>query len=256
MDIFTFIIRKFRKILTGAPYRYDYFGDHLAVRKKVVPFLDDEKFNSTWEQLCKETNPHWIGGTPDIRWRIHVCIWAAEACMRLEGDFAEFGVNTGLLSTMIMRNTKFDKSGKNFFLFDTYEGIPQSMASRNEMAGVEKMNKNMYSGNPANKNIIDFVRKQFAPYPSSKIVKGLLPGTIDDANFDKLSYVSIDLNITSAEIAVIEAIWDRITPGGLVILDDYGLSGHSEQKAAWDNFAKKSQRMIMALPTGQGILQR
>ena len=130
------------------------------------------------------------------------------------------------------------------------------MASQDEMAGVKKMNKNMYTGNPANKNIIDFVRKQFAPYPSSKIVKGLLPGTIDDVTFDKLSYASIDLNITSAEIAVIEAIWDRITPGGLVILDDYGLSGHSEQKAAWDDFAKKSQRMIMALPTGQGILQR
>ena len=115
-----------------------------------------------------------------------------------------------------MRNTKFDKSGKNFFLFDTYEGIPQSMASQDEMAGVKKMNK----------NIIDFVRKQFAPYPSSKIVKGLLPGTIDDVAFDKLSYVSIDLNITSAEIAVIEAIWNRITPGGLVVLDDYGISGH------------------------------
>ena len=104
--------------------------------------------------------------------------------------------------------------------------------------------------------LIDEHGKQFAPYTSSKIVKGLLPGTIDDVAFDKLSYVSIDLNITSAEIAVIEAIWNRITPGGLVVLDDYGLSGHSEQKAAWDDFAKKSQRMIMSLPTGQGILQR
>jgi hypothetical protein len=160
----------------------------LAVRKKVIPFLNDEKFNSTWEQLCKETNPHWIGGTPDIRWRIHICIWAAEACMRLEGDFAEFGVNTGLLSTMIMRNTKFDKSGKNFFLFDTYEGIPQSMASQDEMAGVKKMNKNMYTGNPANKNIIDFVRKQFAPYPSSKIVKGLLPGTDCKLAYNCMNY--------------------------------------------------------------------
>ena len=115
MDIFTFAIRKFRKIITGAPYRYDYFGDHLAVRKKVVPFLEDEKFNSTWEQLCKETNPHWIGGTPDIRWRIHVCIWAAEACMRLEG-ILQFGVNTGLLSTMIMRNTSLKNLVKTFFI--------------------------------------------------------------------------------------------------------------------------------------------
>ena len=95
----------------------------------------------------------------------------------------------------------------------------------------------------------DFI--YFSKHDNKKLFSNL-----DDVAFDKLSYVSIDLNITSAEIAVIEAIWDRITPGGLVVLDDYGLSGHSEQKVAWDDFAKKSQRMIMALPTGQGILQR
>ena len=43
------------------------------------------------------------------------------------------------------------------------------MASQNEMAGVEKMNKNMYGKQLANKNIIDFVRKQFAPYPHQKL---------------------------------------------------------------------------------------
>ena len=53
MDIFTLIIRKIRKIITGAPYRYDYFGDHLAVRKKVIPFLNDEKFNSALNRADK-----------------------------------------------------------------------------------------------------------------------------------------------------------------------------------------------------------
>ncbi len=256
MDPITSTIRFLRRALTGAPYRYDYFGDHLSVRKKYIPFLHDDKFQASWDQVCKESEPHWIGGTPDIRWRIHVCLWAAESCLRIPGDFAEFGVNTGLLSTMIVRNTEFDKSGKKFFLFDTYEGIPVEMASEAEMAGVAKMNKNMYTGNPANTNIIEFARKQFAPHPNVVLVQGMLPGSIDQVEFESLSYISIDLNITSAEMGTIQAIWDRITPGGIIVLDDYGLSGHDEQNAAWNEFARGKDRMIMGLPTGQGILMR
>ncbi len=74
--------------------------------------------------------------------------------------------------------------------------------------------------------------------------------------FETLSYISIDLNITAAEIGTIEKIWDRITPGGIIVLDDYGLTGHEEQNAAWNEFASKNKRMIMALPTGQGVLMR
>lgn len=256
MDSFTAIIRALRMMLTKAPYRYDYYGDHFAVRKKYIPFLGDQQFEQNWKKVCRESEPHWIGGTPDIRWRVHVCLWAAQCCLRLPGDFAEFGVNTGLLSTMILRNTAFDSSGKKFFLFDTYEGIPEEMASESEIKGVKKMNLNMYSGNPANVNIIEFCRKQFGPHRGAVLVPGLLPGSIDSVEFESLSYVSIDLNITSAEIGTIERIWNRITPGGIIILDDYGLAGHEEQNVAWNEFSRKKDRMIMALPTGQGILMR
>ena len=256
MDPITSTVRFLRRALTKAPYKYDYFADHFAVRKKYVPFLHDEKFQSTWDALCKESAPHWIGGTPDIRWRVHVCLWAAENCLRIPGDFAEFGVSTGLLSTMIVRNTDFDKSGKKFFLFDTYEGIPVEMASASEQKGVAKMNKNMYTGNAANTNIIDFVHKQFAPHPNVQTVQGLLPASIEQVEFESLSYISIDLNITAAEMQTIEAIWDRITPGGIIVLDDYGSTGHEEQKEAWNDFAKRNDRLILAMPTGQGILMR
>jgi len=256
MDPFTALIRRLRRVLTNAPYKYDYYGDLFAVRKKYIPFHHDERFKQTWEQTSAEADPHWIGGTPDIRWRIHVCIWAAECCLRLDGDFAEFGVSTGLLSTMILRNTEFDKSGKKFFLFDTFEGIPEDMASETELRAVRKMNRNMYAGNPENVNIIDFCKRQFGPHSGAVLVPGLLPGSIDDVEFDTLSYVSIDLNITSAEIETIEKIWDRITPGGMIILDDYGHHGHEEQNSAWNEFAGRVGRRLLSLPTGQGVLMR
>ena len=159
--------------------------------QKYVPFLHDNSFNASWRDVTTKADERWIGGTPDIRWRVHVCIWAAEQCLRLDGDFAEFGVNTGLLSSMILKETDFDASGKKFFLFDTYEGIPIEMASEGEAKGVEKMNKNMYTGNANNDNVLEFVQEVFAPHPGVEIVQGLLPKSIEQASFDKLSYVSI-----------------------------------------------------------------
>jgi hypothetical protein len=45
MDPFTATIRALRKLLTKAPYKYDYYGDHLAVRKKYIPFLHYDHFH-------------------------------------------------------------------------------------------------------------------------------------------------------------------------------------------------------------------
>lgn len=39
-----------------------------------------------------------------------------------------------------------------------------------------------------------------------------------------------------------------------VLLDDYGHSGHEEQKRAFDGFALSKDVKILTLPTGQGLI--
>jgi predicted O-methyltransferase YrrM len=64
------------------------------------------------------------------------------------------------------------------------------------------------------------------------------------------------LNSVVAEMGVAKEIWDRMTPGGMIVLDDYGFGGHEEQNKAWNEFARSKERVIFAVPTGQGILIR
>ena len=64
--------------------------------------------------------------------------------MRLEGDFAEFGVNTGILSALIFKLTTLPETEKRFFLFDTYEGIPVEQANERESGKAEVMNRVLY----------------------------------------------------------------------------------------------------------------
>ncbi|MFO1034700.1 MAG: hypothetical protein U1E15_11695 [Hyphomicrobiales bacterium] len=55
---------------------------------------------------------------------------------------------------------------------------------------------------------------------------------------EKIAYVSVDLNNAPAEQAVIECVWPRLSPGAIVVLDDYGFTAHAEQYVMWNDFAR------------------
>jgi hypothetical protein len=99
------------------------------------------------------------------------------------------------------------------------------------------------------------VLKKFSRWPNAVIVRGRVPDTLAAlADIKAIAYVSIDLNVAAAEMAAIEFLWPRIVPGGMVLLDDYGWAAHVNQKKAWDAWAAQNAVMILALPTGQGLI--
>ncbi len=251
MNIYQKLLGGLRKTLTNAPYRYTYWADGFAVRKKFIPFSGDEKFATAWKETTDVNDDHWDGETPDIRWRCHVCAWAASNCLNLEGDFAEFGVNTGILSSMVLKLIDFEGSGKKFYLFDTFHGIPEDMATAAEIEHTKKMNASLYAN-----DVLAVAKNVFEPYSGIEFAVGRLPETIAPSGINKIAYASIDLNSAVAEMAVAAEIWDRMTSGGMIVLDDYGFGGHEDQNNAWNEFAKSKGRTILAVPTGQGILMR
>ena len=136
---------------------------------------------------------------------------------------------------------------KTFYLFDTFSGLNESQITQNE----KESGINNYIG--TYKNVFEEVKKTFFKY-NVKIIKGLVPETLDICSSKKICYLSIDMNVTEPEIAAAIFFWDKIVKGGVVILDDYGFPPHINQKLAFDKFAKERGASILALPTGQGII--
>lgn len=251
MNLYQKALRTVRGAVGGSPIRFTYSADGFGVRKKYIPFLHDDKFKQAWDETVQLNAGLWAGDMPDIRWRCHTCAWVASNCMRLNGDFAEFGVNTGILSSMILKTVDFD-SNKKFYLYDTFAGIPEDLADSAEIEHTRKMNESIYSHDG-----LAVAKKVFAPFEKNvEFVVGRLPETIKPSGIEKIAYASIDLNSVVAEMGVANEIWDKLTPGGFIVLDDYGFGGHEKQNAAWNTFAKQKERMIFALPTGQGLLQK
>jgi len=189
-----------------------------------------------------------------VEWRVHVALWAATQCAHLEGDFIECGVHTGILSGAIMTWLNFERmSDKKYYLLDTFKGIPLEQISSAEFnIGVAHMNRKYDFGD---KTYLD-VKEKFKKWENCKIIRGKVPDTLVQVASENFSYVSIDMNVSSAEIAAAEFLWPKLVPGAIMLLDDYGWDNHIQQKIAFDEFALRHGVQILSLPTGQAILMK
>lgn len=196
------------------------------------------------------------GGRPNIKvqWRVHVALWLAEQAIRLEGDFVEFGVHTGILSGAIMTQLDFARhSNRHYYLLDTFAGIPEEQISADERSvGVHTMNRKYADGD----RVYEMIQDKFAPWPNARIIRGRVPDTLGQVESEKVAFVSMDMNVAEAEIAAAEFIWPKMVPGAFMLLDDYGWQSHVNQKNAFDIFAARHQIDILYLPTGQGVLTK
>ena len=229
--------------------RCDYQADLLGVRHHSLEFMHTEKFETAWDVASKAAQRGWDKGVPDIRWRVHVAIWAAQNGLNLEGDFVECGVHTGILSLAICNYLDFSKVDKKFWLFDTWAGIPLEGLSKADIEYAKNKNNQIYT-----RDIFAEVQDTFKDYDNCKLVRGLLPGTIDEAKIDKIAYLSIDLNNTLAEEESIKALWPKLSKGAFIVLDDYGWDACKDQRDMWNAFATSVGQMVVTLPTGQGLL--
>ena len=92
----------------------------------------------------------------------------------------------------------------------------------------------------------------FRPFPGVRIVRGIVPDTLSQVTATATCYLSLDMNNTAPEIAAAEHFWDRLVPGGIIVLDYYGWREQINQKIAFDRFADARKINVLSLPTGQG----
>lgn len=225
------------------------FADDGLISQHISDFMNDEKFivayNEGVAQGGLENHP---GG---IQFRVYVCCWAATYASKLNGDFVECGVGKGILSKAVCKYIDFNSTEKSFYLFDTFSGIPlEDAASSSERKNMDFLNKAHFDSDYS-----EVIKKSFSAFPKVSLVKGKVPDSFSKVKLGAISYLSIDMNNSKAEIAAIDYLWNRLVVGAVVVLDDYAYGEEfRKQKNAWDEFAKKTNFEILSLPTGQGLI--
>jgi len=224
--------------LTDIQYRQDGL-----VTQHSADFMREPRFAKAYA-LGEATNS-WNGWP--THWRSHVACWAADRGKQLDGDFVECGVNKGAISRMVMEYIGFrEMSNRKFYLIDTFEGLVADQISDEEKA--ENRLETRYA------ECYSEVLQTFQQFENAVIIRGEIPSILNEVTPEKVCYLSIDMNVAAPEIAAAEYFWDRMVTGAAILLDDYGWLGHGTQKRAFDDFAKKRNVPLLALPTGQGLI--
>lgn len=237
------IIDKIKKTLHAPPKpRVTYNQDGLTTVHN-TGFMYDADFKKA------EAAGAATGSWSKVHWRVHTILWAANQCLQVEGDFVECGTNKGGFARAIVEYLDLAKANKSFYLLDTFEGLADELLSDKEKAAGKKEHfANEY------RDCYAQVVQTFKDFPFVKIIKGMVPGTLSRVAAGKVAFLSIDMNCIAPEIAALNYFWEKLSKGGIIVLDDYAYVTCDLQYEAHNAWAAGKGIKILTLPTGQGLI--
>ena len=169
--------------------------------------------------------------------RIWSCIQAARYVSKrgMDGAFVECGVWRGG-SSMAAALTFLanDASHRDMWLFDTYEGMnrPDDRDRKNgetELAAIkwEETKTGTESSDWCMADLADVrANMESTGYPMDKVrfIKGPVEETLADAANvpDRIAMLRLDTDWYESTRVELDTLFDKVIPGGIVILDDYG----------------------------------
>ena len=144
---------------------------------------------------------------------------------RTPGDVAEFGSFRGHSGYLLASLLQAWDAQRTLYLFDTFDRFPQ------EDVGVDRF----WSGSHA----VDFetVQRKFDGFPFVHLVKGDFTDTWPRAGIEHLALVYVDCDSFRATDYLLRQIFAAVlSPGGVMIFEDYGHAPLLGNRAAVDGF--------------------
>lgn len=227
-----------------------YAADELIAVRRSLGFLRDERLiDAVAHAASSITDPSMRAQALSKVWRLHVLTWAASCVRELHGDYVECGAFDGFTAAVITAYLDFASDAeRTYYLYDTFAGLSERYASEHEL-----LRNEFFRRFP---DVYDRCRARFAGMQNVRIVKGVVPDVLEECAPRQIAFLHIDLNCARAERGALDVLFDRVTPGGFVILDDYGRLEFRAQQEMADAFVRARGERILELPTGQGVIMR
>jgi hypothetical protein len=163
-------------------------------------------------------------------WRLYTLCWAAEQGLRHEGAVVDIGTYDGKALEVVLRYVNTDRFVQ---AYDFYDAPPEE--SRKSEHGP---------------NLAQSVRNRLTKW-NAEVIAGDIRQTLRLP--EQIAFCQIDLNDAEAEGCVFPAVYERLTPGAVVIFDDYGFRRYRESALTHQRFLEGKEQ-VLELPTGQGLL--
>ncbi len=141
----------------------------------------------------------------------------------IPGDLVETGVWRGGASILMRAVLEaYGDRQRRVWLFDSFAGLPEPDAERYPADSGDTLSKfNAYLGVP-----LEQVRANFSRYnlldEQVCFVKGWFRDTLPSATVERIAVLRLDGDMYESTMQVLDNLYNRVSPGGYVIVDDYG----------------------------------
>lgn len=180
---------------------------------------------------------------------------------KIEGDVVECGVwRGGSMMAVALTLCEEGETGRQLHLFDTFEGMPPpSEEDQRRKDGADAqllLDRNEKSSMVWAAASQDDVRAgmESTPYPADQInyFAGMVEETIPEHAPERISLLRLDTDWYDSTVHELNHLYDRLTPGGVIIFDDYGY--WEGARKAVDEFLDRTGEPLLLIRTGTGRL--
>lgn len=159
----------------------------------------------------------------------------------VEGIVAEFGCYRGHTAIQMIQTMRSLGDQSKFYLFDSFQGFPKSEAPEDA---------SWREGDLA----ADFVEvaQRFEQFENAEIVKGFFKDILPVLQNRACKFAHADADLYTSIKEANLWLLDRVTPGGIIVYDDYGFANCPGAKRAIDeDLGHRSDFVKLYIPTGQ-----
>jgi O-methyltransferase len=201
-------------------------GKVIGMRRSLVDIIsllvrEPSKQSVHFAKLMLMVKPHYSMVTNKNLITLYKLVQKVNA-MSLPGAIVECGVwNGGSAAIMGLANEedRRNRMDRTMWLFDSFEGVPRP----GDKDG-EQEREGYFVG--WNRGHIAMVKRIFArlgvPIEQVNIVRGWFDNTLATAPVEQIAILHVDSDWYDSVKIVLDTFYDRISPGGFIILNDYG----------------------------------
>jgi len=160
----------------------------------------------------------------------------------LDGHLIECGVAKGGMSLFLARHAQ--RLGKKHFALDSFEGLPAPTPIRDN----PYFREGDYAAREERGCLLDRFRHEIAQRQLQdviEVVAGFFSETLDRLPpDDHYAFIHIDVDLYQSVLDVLEHLYPRLVPDGILVIDDFFHQARGPARAAETFFAQHGQTLV------------
>lgn len=212
------------------------FGDYY-LSDDYKRWLEDKEFRSKY-MVLSPGNPYSLDRKFTLR-------EFARLVREVSGAVAECGCYEGASAWFIAT----ELPDVSMYLFDSFSGLSEPSE---EDAALSENHFSWQAGDlcSTENKVVDTL----AEFNNVTLYKGWIPGRFNEVDGQSFRLVHIDVDLYQPTKDSIEFFYPRMSVGGVMIFDDYGMTSCPGAYKAIEEYMRHRKEHVLHLPTAQGVV--